>query len=296
MVIESGEKVKVIYIAGAGRSGSTLLDMIISTSDQVFSVGEVYNFNDIMKRDAFCACGERVSQCKFWGKLHKEQGEIKIKNHANFRDYLKILNYLYNPLASKKIFSENAENNHKIFSEVMNYGGAENKIYILDSSKDVGRLIELNNDPGVDLYCIHVARDPRGVVNSYSSKTLGGQQNIFSIITKWLFMNIFIQRFIKIKKLKNLVLSYDNFCGNSINEIKRIEEYLGIEIPTDYSSVVREMDYHNIGGNRMSKKSNRKMFDRIRFDCKWKKELSKIRILIVDLFCVRYMKKIKRLS
>ena len=36
-------KPKIIYIAGGGHSGSTLLSMIIGTSKEVFSLGEAYS-------------------------------------------------------------------------------------------------------------------------------------------------------------------------------------------------------------------------------------------------------------
>lgn len=77
-------KQKIIYIRGIGRSGSTLLDALIATSGQVFSVGEVYRFNELRDMDTWCSCGAAFSSCPFWRQFRDL--ECTVVNRMNVRD------------------------------------------------------------------------------------------------------------------------------------------------------------------------------------------------------------------
>lgn len=60
---------QLLYVAGSGRSGSTLLDMLLSRHSSIASLGEVHRLymNLRIDTDAHrCTCGERVSNCEFW--------------------------------------------------------------------------------------------------------------------------------------------------------------------------------------------------------------------------------------
>lgn len=93
------DKIKVIYISGIGRSGSTLLDLLISTNDSVFSVGEIYKYNELKKRNIECSCGNKFNKCIFWKNF--VNNKTKIINRMNLKDYLKMINFLLNPLSKK---------------------------------------------------------------------------------------------------------------------------------------------------------------------------------------------------
>ena len=63
----TGERVKVLYIAGSGRSGSTILDRILGQLDGFFSVGELCNLWDRgLLAHRKCGCGVPVDQCPTW--------------------------------------------------------------------------------------------------------------------------------------------------------------------------------------------------------------------------------------
>ncbi len=60
----------MIYIAGGGRSGSTLLDRILTTSPGIVSVGELrYIWTASMRHDEKCGCGDPFSECDFWASV-----------------------------------------------------------------------------------------------------------------------------------------------------------------------------------------------------------------------------------
>src|SRR5205085_11955382 len=58
---------QVLLIAGSGRSGSTLLDLLMAGVDGCTAVGELrYLWQRGVVEDRLCGCGERFSACPFW--------------------------------------------------------------------------------------------------------------------------------------------------------------------------------------------------------------------------------------
>jgi hypothetical protein len=68
---------RVLYIAGYGRSGSTLLSAILSGHPEVFSAGELaFLPEDWTLPGRVCSCGERYSECPFWSGLESHVGRF----------------------------------------------------------------------------------------------------------------------------------------------------------------------------------------------------------------------------
>jgi len=67
----------VLYIIGEGRSGSTLLDMLLGQVDGFESVGELRFVWSRGKRDnQRCGCGEDFNSCHHWNKVVKRFDQL----------------------------------------------------------------------------------------------------------------------------------------------------------------------------------------------------------------------------
>ena len=65
--------VKVIYIAGSTRSGSTLLGSILGQVEGVFFASEVYRIWHPRDRTAgLCSCGKKEEECEVWSAIFKD--------------------------------------------------------------------------------------------------------------------------------------------------------------------------------------------------------------------------------
>ena len=63
-------QVPVLYIGGCQRSGSTLLDRMMSQSSGHVSAGEVVHlWSRGLGADELCGCGARFSACPFWTEV-----------------------------------------------------------------------------------------------------------------------------------------------------------------------------------------------------------------------------------
>lgn len=58
---------RLIYLGGAGRSGTTLLSDILGAQPRVFNAGELSLFWRDAARENICACGAPIPQCPVWG-------------------------------------------------------------------------------------------------------------------------------------------------------------------------------------------------------------------------------------
>jgi len=72
---------KLVYIGGYGRSGSTLLEYILSCSEEVVACGEIashiYKYGLIKT----CTCGRAVADCPVWGGFQHGSGKLPDWNH-----------------------------------------------------------------------------------------------------------------------------------------------------------------------------------------------------------------------
>ena len=59
----------ILYIAGIGRSGSTLLDAMLDSHPELFGAGELTHVFEEIAHDARCSCGNSYSRCDFWQEV-----------------------------------------------------------------------------------------------------------------------------------------------------------------------------------------------------------------------------------
>lgn len=57
---------RTIYVAGAARSGSTLLGEVLGAQPRVLNIGEISLFWRDADRKNLCACGEPIPNCPLW--------------------------------------------------------------------------------------------------------------------------------------------------------------------------------------------------------------------------------------
>src|SRR5499427_9656408 len=62
----------VVYIAGSGRSGSTMLERVLGEIPGFVNVGELIDlFRHVARHGERCGCGELFADCPFWTSVGK---------------------------------------------------------------------------------------------------------------------------------------------------------------------------------------------------------------------------------
>jgi hypothetical protein len=165
------DKIKVLYVAGATRSGSTLLARLLGEVKGFVNVGEaarwLYN-TDRMSRATPCSCGSSVFDCPFWSDIASTiegSAEQAFGNRFIRIRYLPLLASPVKRLPFRNKWADLIASTEYLIKSVGAKGGSR---VIVDSSKNPANAYVLSQVPGVNVYVVHLVRDPRGVVGSWS--------------------------------------------------------------------------------------------------------------------------------
>lgn len=292
-MLELSKSKRLIYIGGSGRSGSTLLDMLLSNHPDIQSVGEIHRLNlyarDINER---CTCGESILDCSFWQKVEKEFCKINglayghgkyLKNcemmirpsdlssiERTLENILLIflpLPQIYNTLIFK--ISQNhynsVENSLKWYDAIRNVSNATT---IVDSTKDPRRMKMLYlADPEI-FHLIYMIRDGRAVTASAMKRE---RIPMLNAAKTWVNSHRRFQLAMSgIPSNKIIKVQYEKMCNKPDAEFDRISDFLRIS-PNFGSFEIIKTKSHNIGGNPMR---FRKSETTIKLDNKWMTQLS----------------------
>ena len=174
--LATGKKtVKVIFIAGCSRSGSTLLGKMLGSIDGFFHVGEFgHLWKKSFDRNWMCECGEAFSGCPFWTDVITGVFEgaevlpvkrIRAMQTAARRTLRnpQPLRFLLTRLRHQTALGEYACILTRLLTEIRRTTSAR---VIVDSSKNPldGLLISMAEN--VEVHTIHLIRDSRAVAHS----------------------------------------------------------------------------------------------------------------------------------
>jgi hypothetical protein len=176
--IVASAPVKVLYVVGLGRSGSTILSNSLGQIPGFFSGGElnfIWRHNVIENR--LCGCGRPFRECPVWTKVMDEAyGGM---DGVDPREMMRLQNL---GTRTRHIPSMLTEKGRRTLAErleklLISYGRLYEAIgevtgsrVIVDSSKEPAHGFAMGMVPGVDFYALHLVRDPRAAAYSWSKK------------------------------------------------------------------------------------------------------------------------------
>lgn len=167
----------VVYILGAGRSGSTLLERMLGCLPGFVNVGELVGlFRRIVVQDQRCGCGEPFSGCPFWQAVgeHAFGGwdPSTVAEVAGLQDRVarqrNLLRLTVPALAGQEHRTELAryeDVQRRVYRAIAEAAGAD---VVVDSSKWPAPAVALRQADGLDLRLLHLVRDVRGVSYSWA--------------------------------------------------------------------------------------------------------------------------------
>lgn len=158
----------VLFIAGFGRSGSTLLDRILGRIDGFVSVGEIRQlWQRGLVLGQLCGCGEPVPDCPFWTEVLKDafgsfgtDDARRVLTMARGIDRVRAFRRAGRPGTG----SEYTEILADLFRSVSRVSGAR---VIVDTSKSVTHGLLLKKALGDRVRIVHLVRDSRAVAFSW---------------------------------------------------------------------------------------------------------------------------------
>lgn len=267
------ESSTVLYIVSDVRSGSTLLENVISKSDEVISVGELHHLDSHLHKGKWgsswswkCSCGESFDSCRFWTKVFE---------HMNIFDFDDIKN---TEVQSEKKSTEDEKLKQdttiklldRIYTSVFDTAGVK---VVVDSSKTPiqGKAIYENSSFNVKI--LYLKRDLRAVViskNKWSVKFYDKSMNLYKLLWSSYKHRVNCKKFLREVKSKDLyTLNYEDMVCDLQSNLDSISSFVGFntfKVP-EYTGLDND---HTIGGTpgRFEKR-------KIKLDSQWKKTAKK---------------------
>lgn len=299
------DKVDLIYIASTGRSGSTLLEILLGSFDNVWTMGEVYVLPwEIQKEKGTCGCGEELNDCGFWapiisqfknilelnGYIHRFRDDYSTSKFFRFRELINILFRV--SISDKQVLSDFCSANRTLFSAVKRGGSAyrNTKIsYLVDSSKIFYRLFWLLHCESISTKVIHIVKDPRSFVYSKiktDNRRLEKLRRAFRMSVRYVIENHLIERIVRnIPKENTLFVRYEDLAAHPEKKLEEIARWLNLKYQPDVITGFRSKENHGIAGNIM-----RHRMEGICLDEKWRQNLGTILrrlVTVVTYFSAR---------
>jgi len=276
------KKVHVIYILSMGSSGSTMLGYMLGASQKIENVGEINALTHHQKKrmniDEICSCGARETDCPYWKEVLKE--DYKIYSHPPLLTQLKIMTRIILGISFKQSGIKNSAD-YRLFRKLLGLFGQNNDELdtILDTSKNLWRLIYLMQCDDIDLKVLYLRRDIYGNVSSFMKY----EKSFWKSLIKYVGRNYFMKRFLDNNNVKQLHVNYFNYCNDTNNEMKRIGNFLGID-QSGYEDKMKSRDYHVSTGNMKMREKFREGSTSIKYDSSWKERLNWWENLVLRLF------------
>ena len=304
------KKQKLVYLAAASHSGSTMTAMLLGAHPDLCSVGELKAINLGDKNSYLCSCKKLVGECCFWEGVAEKMASkghdfcisdagTDIRTGATpfmlrllrplvrgpFMELIRDTLLCLSPVWRKQLpylQMRNADYARSIGEQA----GVDT---VVDSSKIGIRLKYLLKNPELDVKVIWIVRDGKGVSLAYkdpsefadaknpklrgggAGKTQEKGRNIEVGAYEWLRCNQETEAILKtMPKDDWMQVHYEDICSETEKTLNKIFDFIGVD------SNKKRLDFktveHHVVGNGMRLDDS----DVIKLDERWKEQLNEV--------------------
>lgn len=250
---------KIIYITGDGRSGSTLLELVLANDSHTVSIGEGYRFwNRFYEGESNCSCDEKITNCPLWKAVHDQLNTIQGYNHQEVWQQIQFLLKFKNRNHIKDLLKTN---DYAVFVQVVKcfyeaLFSFTNSALIIDSSKSTGWLRILYELDVFELEIIHLERNLEAVANSWRKVVTLPEykdrivympvKSHYTIIKNWIKIKYSL-RYLRGKENYHF-WRYEKFILNPVGHLESLRPRLDLSL--NWDKLIYPVT-HGIGGNPM---------------------------------------------
>jgi hypothetical protein len=284
------ERIKVLYIGGWGRSGTTLLDNILGQINAFTSVGELrFIWERGLIENVLCGCGQPFRDCPHWqpimarafGDLDQVDAARMARLCASETRTLRMPGLflsrggLGSPVGSNQYLDALA----RLYSAIRDVTCSR---VIVDSSKYPLYASAVGQIPLVDLYIVHLVRDPRAVAYSWlmpkihtdrSHRLYMEKVNPIKSSMLWDSWNLAFEHLGSLAPDRYRLIRYEDFVAHpkqSVLEILALLDENAQDLPFLSDSSVQLQTSHTVAGNPIRLTTGR--ID-IKLDTRWQTDL-----------------------
>lgn len=295
--------VKVLFVGGMPRSGSTLFDLMVGQLPGHCDVGELfYMWQAGLLRDQRCACGAEFTACPFWQQIGEKAfggwDNVSAAEIMELQDQVdttpRVPQFVlrrFLPTHAARV-SRYQEIVTRLYEAIAAVTGAE---VVVDSTKRPSTALLLARAPRVDLHVVQVVRDPRGVVNSWSkqvplpenagARSYLKRRPMRQIVRRYVTVNLMTEA-LRLLRVPVMRVRYEDLVSQPVEAMQAVLRLVGMEPTPEATSFVgpdglQTGASHAIAGGRVRMQSGTLA---LRVDEKWRRELPRWKQVVTVAF------------
>jgi hypothetical protein len=288
----SASALKVLFIGGKGRSGSTILDLLLGRLPGYFPVGELRRiWARSSEEGQLCGCGQPFKACPFWGEVGQvafggwdrvDAAEMERLNMSVNRN--RFLPWLAAPSLDPH-FERRLRRYTQVLAQLLQAVRQVSGCQVLvDSSKAAGAAMLMRRVPGLDVKIVQLIRDSRGVAYSRtkrvrrpeitSKEVYMGQWHPAKTALKWASANALYET-LRLLGVPSQRLIYEDLIARPRQVLQALLRQADLPLRASDLDFLDDPEielgtHHTVSGNPLRLKHTRV---RLRMDNAWQEKL-----------------------
>lgn len=284
------ERLKVLYLAGSGRSGSTILDNVLGEVPGFLSVGELrFVWDRNIRSDRMCGCGTPFSACPVWQQILRVAYGDAPPDTADMISWMDRVLPLRSALLTRtrsnrrklqRTYARHLNVLERLYHAAAEVSGAR---VVVDSSKYPSYAYLLSLIDSLDVVMVHLVRDPRAVAHSWTRNKLEiTRQGVEAPMGKvrpahtaidWMMWSGLAEQYGRAVSRPILRVRYEDFVTHPRTVLGTVLQYARLpEEPLDFltDGGVLLTGNHTVGGNPVRLRQGQVA---LRVDDQWRRSM-----------------------
>jgi len=220
---------------GTGRSGTTILEILLGNSPKICGVGEaVHIFRDGLQARKMCACGEPPDQCPVWSAVWRDGGwapgdaDVLCETQKAFSWHSRFPQ-LFLGLISRKSSRFFGQVNTSFINSAARVTSSN---VVIDSSKYAGRALALFRYRDGPMKVICITREPAGLIKAFARQTTEGEQlpkTPFKLLAYYVYTMTCLRLASLVLRDECRSITYEQLRSDPNATLQEIGEWSGID-------------------------------------------------------------------
>ncbi len=243
-------RVRVLYVGGLGRSGSTLIERLVGQLPEVCPVGELVHLaHRGIAEGERCGCGQPFRQCSFWRQVGKtafggwDEVDVRridaLRSRVDRNRFIPALARRELSPDRRRVLDEYTEYYARLYAALAEVSGCQ---VVVDSSKHPALAHCLRWREDIDLRVLHVIRDSRAVAYSWSRQVRRPDTDSESYMAKgsptrmagqWMVHNAAFHLLARLG-CPTMRLRYEDFITAPETAMRRVTDFAGLPVQGGY--------------------------------------------------------------
>jgi len=234
---------RVLYVAGMGRTGSTVLGRVLGALPGITFAGELSFFWRRYANSELCSCGVAIPACPFWSDVvSRARGATSPEQARQLgqQERQVIRGQLLTGLklsGDPKLAREVLDGRVRLYRAIAQVAQTP---WVVDTGKELAYCIVMARRAAIDFATIHLVRDPRGVafswlkvVQSDSEPGEMARRSVASTGAHWLMRNLFLQANLQPRRRASYVrVRYEDLVTRPPEVLNAISSASGLDVPS----------------------------------------------------------------